>query len=320
MHHFSIFLCHGQVSTWCLTLRQAEVLKSLFQGCSYTLCSSEDEYLADLPQADITLTWLFRQEWFALAPRLRCLSTPAAGRDYFHVQPPAGVLMLNGQFHGELMSETALGMVLGMCRGLLSAVTTFGASPWPRRELDARMRPLRGARVLILGFGHIGRQVGRLFHALGAHISGMKRNLAVPPPDWFDQDDEIFGPEDLDSRLPHADHVLLLLPSDTGTDLLLDRRRLALLPPHATVSNLGRGNCLDADALADMLRVGALGGACLDVFPQEPLPEDSPLRGCPNLWLFPHSSAISPNYLDLYLQDFARQWAERGAAFSPKEA
>jgi phosphoglycerate dehydrogenase-like enzyme len=311
MTHFSIYLCHDQISAWSLRPQQAEALKALFPGCTYTLCKSEAEYLADLPQADVTLTWFFRQDWFMLAPRLRCLSTPAAGRDYFQVVPPPSVTMLNGQFHGELMSETALGMLLGMCRGLLPAVTTYATLPWPRRELDARMRPLRGARVLILGFGHIGRQVGKKLHDLGAHVSGMKRNLAVAPPDWFAQGDDIFAPDELDMRLPHADHVILLLPSDTGTDLLLDRRRLSLLPAHATIYNLGRGNCLDHQALTEMLRAGRLAGACLDVFPQEPLPEDSPLRSCPNLWLFPHSSAIAPNYLDLYLLDFARQWAAR---------
>ena len=59
------------------------------------------------------------------------------------------------------------------------------------------------------------------------------------------------------------------------------------------------------DALCAALRAGRLAGAVLDVFREEPLPADSPLRAAPNLWLLPHASAFSPDYVDLYFEELA---------------
>ena len=67
---------------------------------------------------------------------------------------------------------------------------------------------------------------------------------------------------------------------------------------------------LAISCLMAALSAGRLGGACLDVQAREPLPSDSPLRRCPNLWLFPHSSALSPNYMDLYAAEVAEKIAE----------
>jgi phosphoglycerate dehydrogenase-like enzyme len=90
----------------------------------------------------------------------------------------------------------------------------------------------------------------------------------------------------------------------------MDARRLALLRPDAYIYNVGRGNAIDVPALAAALRGGNLRGAGLDVFPEEPLPEDSPLRGCPGAMRLPHVSAFAPNYLDLYLDELSPALAE----------
>ena len=108
----------------------------------------------------------------------------------------------------------------------------------------------------------------------------------------------------LDRALPQADHLILVLPSDTGTDNLIDARRLALLPARAVVYNVGRGNCLDERALARALKAGALRGACLDVFKEEPLTRASPLAGdLPGLVRLPHSSAFDDSYMDLFVDE-----------------
>ncbi len=310
MHDLAVYLNHPVVSAWDITAEQAGELQSLFPRHPVRICRDEAGLLAALPSAEIVLTWTFRQEWFARAPYLRVVATPAAGRDYFQVEWPPGVRAVNGQFHGALMAETAVGLLLAMTRGLFAAVHTYRDLPWPRREVSETMRPLRGSRVLILGFGHIGQWIGRLLKPFGVTIRGIRRQVQAPRPDWFAAGDAVVGPEDLEAELPLSDHVVVVLPADKTTDSLLDRRRLALLPAHATLVNLGRGNCLDEEALMDMLREGRLAGASLDVMRQEPLPADSPLRDCPRLWLFPHSSAISPNYLNLFFRDFRRQWPE----------
>ena len=79
------------------------------------------------------------------------------------------------------------------------------------------------------------------------------------------------------------------------------------MPLLTTVTNIGRGNAIEAAALTAALENGHLAGAFLDVFPEEPLPETSPLMHVRNLWRLPHACAIADNYLDLYVADFVRQ-------------
>lgn len=302
-----IYLRH-ELRSFRMADEQAARLAEMLSGWRVTNAHTEAEFLAALPGAAVVCCWTFRQEWFALAPRLRVVSTPAAGKDYFSVEWPPQVEHWNGGFHGALMAETAVGMLLGMTRGLLPAVTTWREAAWPRPQLDAVMRPLAGSRVTICGFGKIGHCIGELLKGFGAHLWGVSAHEQLAPK-WFDKYDKCFIINKLNNILPTTDHLVLVLPRTAATDGLLDARRIALLPRHATVCNLGRGNAIDEAALVAALAAGRLGGACLDVQGTEPLPADSPLRRCPNLWLFPHSSALSPNYMDLYAAEIAERLA-----------
>ena len=101
------------------------------------------------------------------------------------------------------------------------------------------------------------------------------------------------------------------MPSGSSTDRILNGERLKRLPAHAWVYNFGRGNAIDEDALAKALEEGIVAGAGLDVFAQEPLAVDSPLRHAPNILLMPHSSAFSPNYMDLFVKEFVARFQKR---------
>ena len=272
-------------------------------GAEVALCRSEGDFLAALPRAEFAVVWTFRQEWFALAPRLRAVCTPAAGRDYFRVVQPPGVELRYGSFHGAIMGETAAACVLALSHGVLPFAAEAG-SDWPRPAFAARARRLAGATVLILGFGRIGRAAGRFLKPFGPRVLGVSRG-AHPAPDWFGPEDCVETADAINSLLPLADHVLCFLPSGPETDRLLDARRLARLRPTTCLCNFGRGNLLDEDALAAALRAGRLAGAVLDVFREEPLPSPSPLRDAPNCRLLPHASAFSPDYLDLYFEELA---------------
>jgi phosphoglycerate dehydrogenase-like enzyme len=172
------------------------------------------------------------------------------------------------------------------------------------------MRPLRGSHLVILGFGNVGRWVGKLAKPFGVRITGMSRRPR-PQPEYFTAGDAVTPANRLDTVLPHADHLMLALPSGPATDHIIDRRRLALLKPQAWLYNIGRGNAVDTAALAKALAAGRLAGACLDVFEEEPLPADHPLRALPNVLLMPHASAIAPNYLDLFLNEFIEHCRRR---------
>lgn len=309
----AVFL-ESPVPVFAPTEAQFARLRASLPGRDVRLCRSEAAFLAALPAAETVLVWTFRQAWFPLAPKLRAVCTPAAGRDYFRVVPPPGVELRYGSFHGAIMGETAAAAVLGFARGLLPFASLMradgAAEPWPRDAFAPALRRAAGATAVVLGFGHIGRAAGEKLHALGLRVVGVSRG-AHPAPAWFGPGDRLATAAELDAVLPLADHLLCFLPSGPETDRLLDARRLARLKPSAFLCNFGRGNLLDEDALAAALRAGRLGGALLDVFSEEPLPAGSPLRSAPRCWLLPHASAFAPDYLDLCFGEFAAEILRR---------
>jgi len=313
----STFLVSRAVPGWTFARRHAERIEAALPGASVRICPDADAFVGALPETEVALAWRFEQAWLDRAPRLRWLATPAAGKDYFHLDPPPSLRITYGGFHGVFMGETVLGMLLAECRGLRRAEQLRARDPWPRAALAATMRTLRGAHLVILGFGSIGAWIGRLAKPFGVHVTGVRRR-AAPPPDWFGPDDRLARVDTLDDLLPTADHLVLVLPGGPETDRILDARRLALLPAHAAVYNVGRGNAIDVDALVASLEAGRLASAWLDVFPEEPLPAEHPLRACERAFLMPHASAIAPDYLDRFVDEvIQRAPAVWGGARTP---
>ncbi|MCX7935922.1 MAG: hydroxyacid dehydrogenase, partial [Planctomycetota bacterium] len=141
---------------WHFSESNRQRLQAALPEAEIAVCSDREAFFRALSHAEVAIIWRFQQEWFAFAPRLRLLATPAAGRDYFSVTPPPGVRLFYGSFHGEIMGETVLAMMLGHCRGIIASDRLMRTHAWPQAELATAMKPLRGSHVAILGFGHIG--------------------------------------------------------------------------------------------------------------------------------------------------------------------
>ncbi len=283
--------------------RQAERLERETPGCRWIRAGSREEFLRELPGAEIAVVWEFKRDWLEQGRDLRLVATPAAGMEWVEIRSRPGLEVAFGTFHGELMGETVVGMMLAFVRGIKASGDWLAAGEaWPRARLAESMRPLRGGRATILGFGHIGKWIGRLLKPFGVRVRGVNRS-DLSRPDWFDAADSVHPMAELDRLLPETDHLILAVPGTTGSDRLVDARRLALLPRGAYIYNVGRGNAIDQPALIAALESGALAGAGLDVFATEPVPADDPIRRAPNLIILPHVSAFAPDYLNLYLNE-----------------
>jgi phosphoglycerate dehydrogenase-like enzyme len=299
------------VPCFCAKARHIARLRAAFPAAKVSWCRKKTSFQKLLPKAQVAVTWAFRQAWFAQAPQLRCILSSAAGRDFFPLSPPPHVEVRHGTFHGPLMAETVLGLMLGMSRGLFEAYgRQLKGELWPREALyDIRL--LRGSHAVIVGFGHIAAAIGQQLKPFGVRITGVRRTPQAQRPSWFGSEDAVVSLDKLDAVLPQADHLILVLPSDTGTDRMFDAARLALLPRHAVVYNMGRGNCIDEAALAKALKRGALRGACLDVFAEEPLTKASPLaKNLPGLVRVPHASAFAEAYMDRFMDEVIA-WLDR---------
>jgi phosphoglycerate dehydrogenase-like enzyme len=148
--------------------------------------------------------------------------------------------------------------------------------------------------MLILGLGAIGKRIGQIARVLGMKTIGVNYSGRA-----VSEVDETHPITKLDALLPRADVLMMILPATPETDKLLNAARMAKLPKHCIVVNVGRGNAVDEAALIAALKEKRIAGAALDVFAQEPLPADSPLYDTPNLVMTPHIAGNRPDYDDL---------------------
>jgi phosphoglycerate dehydrogenase-like enzyme len=260
----------------------------------------EAELLRELPDAEAALVWSFAGAWYSRGPRLRFVATPAAGREKLEPDTSGRVRAVHGHFHGKIMAESLLGMMLLRSRRLDVCADDRRARRYDRQQFSTTRR-LAGQSALIIGYGPLGRECARLLGAVGMRVVGVKRNANVDPAPA----QAVHPIERLHALLPEFDHVVLTLPSDTGTEHLIAAAELALLRKSASLYNIGRGNAVDESSLVRALSEGKLAYAFLDVFEREPLPVDSPLWDVPNLALLPHASAIGSEYLDLWFEELS---------------
>ena len=137
----------------------------------------------------------------------------------------------------------------------------------------------------MVGLGEIGGRVATLAKSLGMRVLAVRRRRTPHP-----AVDELLAPNDLLAALGRADYVSLHVRADDETRHLIDAPALAAMKQGAVLANTSRGFVVDEAALVGALESGHLGGAYLDVFETEPLPESSPLWGFENVLLTPHAS------------------------------
>ena len=234
----------------------------------------------------------------AREPRLRWMHTGTAGVAsllYPEMLQSDVVLTNSAGIHAPAMAETVLGMILHFARGLDHAVRAQAVRRWdpdPFSNRPGAIAEVDGATLGILGLGGTGLELARRARALGMNVIALRRS-GRPAPVAIEL---VTGPGALPRLLASSDYVVLALPSTPATRGILDAPAIAAIKPGAVVINVARGDVLDEDALIRALASGALRGAGLDVFREEPLPSDSPLWQLPNVLITPHVSATTSRF------------------------
>ncbi|QOX79361.1 D-2-hydroxyacid dehydrogenase [Trichlorobacter lovleyi] len=280
-----------------------ERIREALPGSCITVAEGKTDFLEKLPAAECALVWSFRPEWYKLAPQLKAVFTPAAGHDWVAADPSGRVRTFYGSFHGRIMRESLLSMMLYFNRRIGKTLEDQKRGVWGRNDYSSCVA-LFSQQVLIVGCGALGRSMAELLKAFGARVIGVRRTVSGELPACIDR---MITFDRLEQELPRADHVVLLLPGEKETDGIITRRHFAAMKPGAFLYNLGRGNCYREEDLLAALNHGPLAGAGLDVFADEPLPSSSPLWEQHNLLVTPHASAVSREYIDLFIEE----WLER---------
>ncbi len=237
--------------------------------------------------------WLVRSEtkvtaeWIGKAAGLRLIGRAGVGVD--NIDLPAatrrGIAVINAPAANTLAAaEHALALMLSLARQVPAADASVKAGKWERSKFMGV--ELFGKTLGVVGLGRIGREVARRAQAFGMTVIGhdpfvseaQARELGVEP-------------LALDALLSRADFVTLHVPGGAKTRHLIDAESLKVAKKGLRLINCARGELIDEAALAEALKDGRVAAAGLDVFSKEPVPEDSPLRGAPNLVLTPHLGA-----------------------------
>jgi len=217
---------------------------------------------------------------------LRVVQTQSAGVDAVLGWLPEHVQLCDARgVHGSSTSEWALTAILSVLREF----PRFERARLERRWEDGVTDELAGKRVLIVGAGDVGRQLGRRLVACDAEPVFVARSAR----------DGVHGVAELATLLPAADVVVLLVPQTSETLGMVGREFLHRMRDGALLVNAARGGIVDTEALLAELRSGRL-RAALDVTDPEPLPADHPLWRVPNLLLTPHVGGAVLGLLDRF--------------------
>lgn len=181
------------------------------------------------------------------------------------------------------VAEKVIAEIIGLHRRLPELSMQMHQGTWSKSAVGSH--EIRGRTLGIVGYGRIGSQVSILAEAMGMRVI------------YFDIDEVLtlgnaVPTATLEKLLRESDVVTLHVPGTTETAGMFDAGRVAQMKPGAYLINNARGNVVDLEALAAAIREGRVGGAAVDVFPEEPKVSkasfDSPLRGLPNVILSPH--------------------------------
>ena len=199
--------------------------------------------------------------------------------------------MLTGEkgLVGGHLADHGFGLLLALTRRIAAAVR-LGTGAWEHREaLRMQEVELEGLTMGIHGFGGTGRAMARRAAAFGMRCRALDQHPVAPSPEVA----EVAGPDGLDDLLSGSDVVAICSPLTAETRGMFDDRAFATMKRGALLVNVTRGEIVDGPSLVRALDSGQLGGAALDVVPDEPLPADHPLWRFDNLVMTPHTAGAS---------------------------
>lgn len=216
------------------------------------------------------------------------LQTFHAGLDqaYYRDLFTAGIRITNSNAQAIAIAEYVIANVLAHYQNIWQRRTDQQNHRWNR----AVFREMWRSRWLLIGFGNIGQALAQRLQAFECEVIGVRRNAKAHP-----LAEQILTLAQLPDVLPMADVVVIACTLTEKTKGLVDKRFLEQMKPETVLVNVARGKIVDQPALLQALNNGLIEHAILDVFDQEPLPENSPLWDMANVTITSHTSNYGQN-------------------------
>jgi D-3-phosphoglycerate dehydrogenase len=270
-----------------------DVLRSA-PGITFDLVDevSTASYAPKIPEADALLirTQPLPASVIETAPRLRVVSRHGVGYDSVDAAAltARGIpLAVVGDVNSRAVAEHTLTLMLALAKRVTVHDRATRDGNWSLRNTFSA-REVGGRRLLLIGYGRIGRMVGDMARAFGMHVTVYDPFQAIDAIRATGAEPVASLPEGLAT----ADVVSLHIPK-SGSKAVIGAEELALMRSDALLINTGRGGLVDEDALATALDEGRLGGAGLDVFVQEPPTGHERLLRSDRAILSPHIAGLT---------------------------
>jgi phosphoglycerate dehydrogenase-like enzyme len=247
------------------------------------------------------------REYVLKAEKLRWIHIGYAGVDmilYPEIVNSDIIVTCSKGIHHFHMTEFLFGMILTLTRKFSKIYENQKRKFWDKR-VAREFELLNGKTMGILGLGNIGRQIAKVSKSFGMYVIGMKRTMSS-----VENVDEVVTRENLEHLLRNSDFIVAVLPLTEETYHLIGEKEFNAMERKPYFFNIGRGAVVDEKALINALKEGKIRGAGLDVFEEEPLPQDSPLWEMENVLITPHIAGLFPGYWEeptnLFIENFKR--------------
>ena len=266
-------------------------MRTEFPEVTFTSVASDPDSMAD---ADGYIGRIPKDIYDRASDKLRWVHSTGAGIETIIAIPElvaSDVVVTNTRgAHAPFVAEHTFALLLASTRYIPEFTLDKERRHYESYGREVPMQSLYGKRMLIVGMGNIGRAIAK--RALGFEMEIV--GLDVVAPEQSTDDLTVLSMDHLDNELPKADVLVVAVPLTPDSTNMINADRINALKNDAFVMGISRGNIIDEEALAKRLKEGTLAGAGLDVFAQEPLPDDHFLWDTPRLVMTPHCAPRSP--------------------------
>jgi len=286
-------------------------IKEIAQDFEVVVANSEEESIDLVRNSEIIFGHRYLSQCLPSAHRLKWVQTTAGGIDRLPLKllREKGVLLTRTTVSSSAIARHAYTLAWALVRRFPEYIFAQKQQKW-NTTIETLPRP---KTALILGFGHIGRELLKLLKRDKIKVWGVKRMIDDHSKMLCDK---LFDTLSWRQVLPQVDLCFLCLPTNKYTKGIFDESALCALPKHAVIVNVGRGDSLDTRTLIRLLKENSLGGAGLDVlYPQPPFPND-PIWETPNLIITPYVAARYPERakdIEEYFEYQLKRYMNKGA-------
>ena len=245
------------------------------------------------------------------APNLRWIQFHYAGVDHsidapILQNPDIVATSLSGAAAPQV-AEHALTLMLALGHHMPEILNLQQQASWSHeRWAEYPPQELNFSTVGIVGYGSIGRRLAQLLQPLGATVLATKRDAMHPEDSGYSFKDigdqtgdlvsRLYPPQAFRAMFRECDYVVITVPLTAETGNMIGTREFDVMKSSAFLIDVSRGSVINQDALITALKEGMIAGAALDVFSEEPLPENHPLWNLPNIIITPHIAGYSARY------------------------